>query len=62
MCSAVALPDDPRLCGAFIVWLIKERRMWLSGRYLSSNWDVDELIAKKDEIVDNDKLKMRMVW
>ncbi|TRX98018.1 hypothetical protein FHL15_001228 [Xylaria flabelliformis] len=56
-----SLPDDVGLCGDFIVWLVKERRMWLSGRYLSSNWDVDELISKRDEIVQQDKLKMRMV-
>ncbi|KAI6084942.1 hypothetical protein F4821DRAFT_164413 [Hypoxylon rubiginosum] len=57
-----ALPDDPSLCGCFIVWLIKERRMWLSGRYLSSNWDVDELASKEAQIVQENKLKMRMVW
>ncbi|KAI4861346.1 hypothetical protein F4820DRAFT_452038 [Hypoxylon rubiginosum] len=56
------LPDDPSLCGSFIVWLIKERRMWLSGRYLSSNWDVDELASKEAQIVQENKLKIRMVW
>ena len=53
--------DDVGLCGAFLLWLVKERREWLSGRYLSANWDVDELEAKKDVIVSNDQLKMRMV-
>ena len=53
--------DDVGLCGAFLLWLVKERRQWLSGRYLSANWDVDELEAKKDVIVSNDQLKMRMV-
>ncbi|KAF1952079.1 hypothetical protein CC80DRAFT_596972 [Byssothecium circinans] len=32
--------DDVGLCGAFSVWLVKERREWLSGRYVSGNWDV----------------------
>jgi hypothetical protein len=41
--------------------LTKERREWLSGRYISVNWDVDELVSMKDEIVAKDKLKMRMV-
>lgn len=58
----LALPDDQGLCGSFIVWLVRERRMWLSGRYLSSNWDVDELASKQTEISEKDKLKMRMVW
>ncbi|CAI6337938.1 unnamed protein product [Periconia digitata] len=53
--------DDAGLCGAFILWLLKERKEWLSGRYLSANWDVEELAGKKDEIVAGDKLKMRMV-
>lgn len=55
------LNDDPSLCGSFLVWLTKERRLWLSGRYLAANWDVDELVEMKDEIVKHDKLKMRMV-
>lgn len=53
--------DDVGLCGSFLLWLVKERRDWLSGRYLSANWDVDELEAKKDAIVNEDQLKMRMV-
>jgi NAD(P)-dependent dehydrogenase (short-subunit alcohol dehydrogenase family) len=53
--------DSPELCGGFLVWLVKERRDWLSGRYLSANWDVEELEAKKEGIVGEDKLKMRMV-
>lgn len=61
MVCAAMLIDDPSLCGAFLVWLTKERRPWLSGRYLSANWDVDELVTMKDEIVTGDKLKMRMV-
>ena len=44
-----------------IVWLAKERREWLSGRYFSCQWDVDELLAKKEEIVNGDKLKLRML-
>lgn len=53
--------DDVGLCGAFLLWLVKERREWLSGRYLSSNWDVEELEAKKSAIVQGDLLKMRLV-
>ena len=53
--------DDASLCGAFLIWLVKERRDWLNGRYVSANWDVGELEALKDEIAEGDKLKMRMV-
>ncbi|ORY70401.1 uncharacterized protein BCR38DRAFT_421993 [Pseudomassariella vexata] len=58
------LVDAPELPGDFMVWLVSggnERREWLRGRYLSANWDVDELVAKKDEIVEGDKLKFRLV-
>ena len=55
------MQDDTGLCGAFLVWLTKEKREWLSGRYVSANWDVEELETMKDQIVKEDKLKMRMV-
>ncbi|KAF2029511.1 NAD(P)-binding protein [Setomelanomma holmii] len=55
------LSDDEGLAGAFCVWLSREKRGWLSGRYLSCNWDVDELEGMKKSIVDGNKLKFRMV-
>jgi hypothetical protein len=53
--------DSPDLCAAMAVWLSKEPRPWLNGRYVSVHWDTDELEAKKDEIVADDKLMFRMV-
>ena len=41
--------------------MTKERRQRLSGRYVTCNWDVTELEAKKDEIVKGDKLKFKMI-
>ena len=62
MCVAtVVLSDDIGLCGGFLAWLTAEPRPWLSGRYVRVSWDVEDLEAKKDEIVKGDKLKMRMV-
>ena len=52
--------DDPGLCGAVCVQLSQGNHAWLSGRYVSSNWDLDELEKRKDEIVQQDKLKFRM--
>ncbi|ORY06381.1 hypothetical protein BCR34DRAFT_34565 [Clohesyomyces aquaticus] len=54
------LSDDPGLAGAFCVWLVKEKREWLSGRYVACNWDVEELEGKRKEIVERDLLKFRM--
>ncbi|KAK2125311.1 hypothetical protein NOF04DRAFT_1372977 [Fusarium oxysporum II5] len=56
-----ALPHRPDVAGDTIAWLASERREWLGGRYMSCPWDMEELIAKKDEIVKEDKLKLRMV-
>lgn len=56
----IVLQTDVGLCGGFLTWLTKTRREWLSGRYVSVHWDVDELEGKKEEIVKEDKLKFRM--
>lgn len=55
------LKDSPELPAATIAWLTSERRDWLSGRYLSATWDMEELLARKAEIVGGDKLKVRLV-
>ena len=52
--------DKPDLAGDTIVFLTKERRDWLAGRYISVAWDMDELLAKKEEIIERDLLKVRM--
>lgn len=54
------LVDTPALPADSIVWLAKERREWLNGRYVSSNWDLQELEGKKDEVVSGDLFKFRM--
>ncbi|KAF2397065.1 NAD(P)-binding protein [Trichodelitschia bisporula] len=59
--NGAVLVDDPGLCGGWLTWLTRERREWLSGRYVSVNWDVEELEGKRQEIVSGDKLKFRMM-
>jgi hypothetical protein len=39
------------------VWLTREKRAWLSGRLVSAKWDVDELLAKKTDVEEQDLLK-----
>lgn len=56
-----ALTDSPDLTGDTITFLTQERREWLAGRFLSCNWDMEEFLARKDEIVQGDKLKVRLV-
>jgi len=56
----VFLCDTPELAGDNMVWLANERREWLAGRMIFSNWDVTELQAKKEEIVEKDLLKFKL--
>ncbi|OJJ67715.1 hypothetical protein ASPBRDRAFT_47751 [Aspergillus brasiliensis CBS 101740] len=57
-----AFPDRPDIAGDTIAWLAAERREWLGGRYVSCPWGMEELMKKKDEIVGNDSLKLRMMF
>jgi hypothetical protein len=44
-----------------ICYLTHERRPWLAGRYISCNWDMPEFLSREREIVEGDKLKVRLV-
>lgn len=54
------LTDTPELAADWMSWFVRERRDWMSGRYLSVCWDVDELEHLKEEILEKDLLKIRM--
>ncbi|MCJ1302865.1 hypothetical protein MMC08_005670 [Hypocenomyce scalaris] len=54
------LTDKPELAGDTVTFLTKEKREWLAGRYIDVTWDMPEFLAKKDEIVQGDLLKVRM--
>ena len=56
------LPHKPEIAGDTIAWLAGGRREWLGGRYLSCPWDMEELVARKGEILEGDKLKLRMAF
>jgi len=58
--TKTVLIDDVGLCGGFCVWLTKEKRDWLSGRYLDARWDIEELLRNKEEVVSKDLLKFRL--
>jgi NAD(P)-dependent dehydrogenase (short-subunit alcohol dehydrogenase family) len=55
-----ALKDEPELPGDTFAWLASERREWLGGRWINANWDMEELSRKREEIVKNDLLKVRL--
>ncbi|KAJ5860260.1 Glucose/ribitol dehydrogenase [Penicillium soppii] len=53
--------DKPALPADTIVWLSKEKRDWLTGRFVFGNWDMEELKKREDDLKDNaDLLKFRL--
>jgi len=56
------LVDTPELSAATIVWLTcSEESDFLNGRYYIANWDKDQVVARKADILDRDLLKLRLV-
>jgi len=53
--NAVSLPAD------FILWLASPEAAFLKGRYVWANWDVEEMLAKKEEIEADPKLLTMML-
>lgn len=55
----IDLTDEVDLCGAVCVHLSKGITdiSWLSGRLISATWDMDELVSKKERVVEKDLLK-----
>jgi len=50
--------DTFELVGDLGVWLASEKAAFLNGRYIDSNWNVDELVARKEEIAEGGKLSV----
>lgn len=59
--STYARFDAPQLPGHFAVWLCSEEARFLRGKFVWSNWDVDELKAKKDEIESSPLLTVNCI-
>jgi NAD(P)-dependent dehydrogenase (short-subunit alcohol dehydrogenase family) len=57
--GASAPPDgmtDGKLAGQFLAWAATEEATFLNGRFVWAEWDVEELKAKKDEMLERDML------
>lgn len=54
--------NGPALTGGTIVWLVADpaRSQFLNGRVLTTEWDVEELVARKKEITDKNLLTMQL--
>ncbi|KAJ5675975.1 hypothetical protein N7462_008872 [Penicillium macrosclerotiorum] len=55
------LTDTPELAADTLVWLVCERRDWLAGRFASVSWDMEELEQKKQDILQRNLFKFRVV-
>ncbi|KAK7214240.1 hypothetical protein V2G26_021418 [Clonostachys chloroleuca] len=54
------LTDTAELVANTLVWLTAERREWLSPRIICSNWDMEDLLSKRETIVASDLLRFRL--
>ncbi|CZT43556.1 uncharacterized protein RSE6_03617 [Rhynchosporium secalis] len=52
--GASVLKTDMKLTGDFIAWTASEEASFLAGRFVSVNWDVDEIVQRKPEILEKD--------
>jgi NAD(P)-dependent dehydrogenase (short-subunit alcohol dehydrogenase family) len=48
--ALMKLVDEVELPGAFCVWLASSEAVFLKGKFVWSNWDVEELKERKSEI------------
>ncbi|KXT16715.1 hypothetical protein AC579_5246 [Pseudocercospora musae] len=55
------LVDTPELCGDTVVWLTRERRVWLQDRFISAQWNMTSLDAQKDRIVSENLLRLKLI-
>jgi NAD(P)-dependent dehydrogenase (short-subunit alcohol dehydrogenase family) len=52
--------DPPELPGSVAVWLSTDKARFLSGRFISVNWDVEDLAARKEEILKDNLLTLQL--
>ena len=52
--------DTPELVGGTVVWLATEKARFLGGKFVNVNWDVEELVERKEQIVNGEDLKITM--
>ncbi|EUC42756.1 hypothetical protein COCMIDRAFT_102662 [Bipolaris oryzae ATCC 44560] len=50
--------DSAELVGGMAVWACQAKARWLSGRVVSVNWDVEDLMGRKEEILERDLLRL----
>ncbi|KAL3442078.1 hypothetical protein BJX65DRAFT_321699 [Aspergillus insuetus] len=59
--KAMGFEDHVSLPAGFSLWLTSPEARFLDGKFLWANWDVDELVARKDEIEKKGLLDLQLV-
>ncbi|OBT95618.1 hypothetical protein VE01_05898 [Pseudogymnoascus verrucosus] len=50
--------DDIELPASFAVWIVSPEAEFLQGKFVWSNWDIEELKAKKEHLLSTDDLTL----
>ncbi|PQE25868.1 Short-chain dehydrogenase reductase SDR protein [Rutstroemia sp. NJR-2017a BBW] len=53
--------DDPQISANFMVWASSPEARFLRGKFVWANWDVDEMMAKREEIVGGSSLTLGLL-
>lgn len=48
--------DTFELAGGVAVWLATDKAKFMNGRYMGTNWSVDELMEREEEVISQGKL------
>ncbi|KAF2727965.1 NAD(P)-binding protein [Polyplosphaeria fusca] len=59
--AASGLEDHVSLPSTFMVWLASDEARFLKGKFLWSNWDVDELKEQRKELEGTSKLNLGLI-
>lgn len=52
--------DSPELVDGTAVWLCQEKANSISGRFVAANWNVEDLVDRKEEVLKDDLLKLTL--
>jgi hypothetical protein len=56
--TLISLLDIATLSGALAVWLSSPQADFLSGRLIDARWDMEQVVAQKEEIIKGNWLKI----
>ncbi|KAH6684999.1 hypothetical protein F5X68DRAFT_136546 [Plectosphaerella plurivora] len=53
--------DDINLPASFVVWIVSPEAEFLRGKFVWSNWDVEELKAKREQLLSSEDLTLGLI-